>query len=165
LKVNLPLNIDASRPTIDHNKREVAMTRLHICSATLGMMLCACGVESPLTSPTATIEQQGVTLQGVTLQGVTLQGVTLQGMNLQGILVAGATLAGAPLDHVRVERGEVVAEQGGTTLRGTISLPATNSPIGGNPDSMSLRSVDRMRTSWRAMPRGIGAGALILLDV
>jgi hypothetical protein len=97
------------------------MTRFRICSVTLGMM-CACGVESPgpaPTAPTATIEQQGVTLQGVTLQGVTLQGVTLQGMTLQGIMVSGATLADDPLGHVRVERGEVVAEQGGATLRGT----------------------------------------------
>src|SRR5262249_16521916 len=73
---------------------------------------------------TAAVEQEGATLQGATLQGATLQGATLQGMNLQGILVAGATLADAPLDNVRVERGEVLAEQGGATLRGTALVGA-----------------------------------------
>ena len=87
------------------------MTRFHIISATLGMMLCACGVESSdpeTTPPTTTTEQPGMSLQGMSLQG----------MSMQGILVAGATKGGAPLDHVRVEHGEVVAEQNGATLRG-----------------------------------------------
>jgi hypothetical protein len=88
------------------------------------MMLWACGVESSIPNPTASIEQQGANLQGANLQGANLQGANLQGMNLQGILVAGATLAGAPLDNVRVERGEVVAEQGGVTLRGTALVGA-----------------------------------------
>jgi hypothetical protein len=92
--------------------------RFHVCYVTLGMTLWACGVESS-SPPTTTVEQPGVTLQGVTLQGVTLQGVTLQGMTLQGILVTGAEREGCPLDHVRVERGEVVANQGESTLRGT----------------------------------------------
>jgi ADYC domain/Pentapeptide repeats (8 copies) len=100
------------------------MTRFQICIATLGMMLWACGVESSITTPTGSIEQQGANLQGANLQGANLQGANLQGMNLQGILVAGATLADAPLDHVRVERGEVVAEQGGATLRGTALVGA-----------------------------------------
>jgi hypothetical protein len=100
------------------------MTRLQIFSAALGMMLWACGVDPSITNPTATIEQQGANLQGANLQGANLQGANLQGMNLQGILVAGATLADAPLDHVRVERGEVVAEQGGATLHGTALVGA-----------------------------------------
>jgi hypothetical protein len=95
------------------------MTRFKICSVTLGMMLCACGVEPSSTSTsTSTTEQQAIGLQGIGLQGIGLQGIGLQGMTLQGVLVAGATLADASLDHVRVERGEVVAERGGTTLRG-----------------------------------------------
>jgi hypothetical protein len=88
------------------------------------MMLWACGVESSIPNPTASIEQQGANLQGANLQGANLQGANLQGMNLQGILVAGATLADAPLYNVRVERGEVVAEQGGATLRGTALVGA-----------------------------------------
>jgi hypothetical protein len=65
-----------------------------------------------------------VNLQGVNLQGVNLQGVNLQGMSLQGIRQGGATLAGDPLDNVRIERGEVVAEQGGVTLRSTALVGA-----------------------------------------
>jgi hypothetical protein len=83
------------------------------------MTLCACGVEPPASAPTASIEQQGASLQGASLQGASLQGASLQGMNLQGILVSGATLDGCALDNVRVERGEVVAERAGVTLRGT----------------------------------------------
>jgi hypothetical protein len=122
--VSQPLIVDMSRPTIDHNKREVTMTRFHICSATLGMMFWACGVESSITNATTTTEQPGMNLQGMNLQGMNLQGMNLQGLNLQGILVAGATLAGDPLAYVRVERGEVVAEQGGATLRGTALVGA-----------------------------------------
>ena len=99
------------------------MTRLHICCATFGMTLWACGVEPPSAS-TSTADQPGMTLQGMTLQGMTLQGMTLQGMNMQGILVDGATLSGDPLSYVRVERGEVVAERGGATLRGTALVGA-----------------------------------------
>jgi len=65
-----------------------------------------------------------MSLQGMSLQGMSLQGMSLQGMTMQGILIAGATLYGSPLDHVRVENGEVVAEQGGTTLRGTALVDA-----------------------------------------
>ena len=101
------------------------MMRFHICYATLGLTLCACAVDSPSDPlPTSTSDQPGMTLQGMTLQGMTLQGMTLQGMNMQGILLGGATLSGDPLDHVRVERGEVVAERGGTTLRGTALVGA-----------------------------------------
>jgi hypothetical protein len=87
------------------------------------MTLWACGVESSSTTTTTT-EQPGMNLQGMQLQGMNLQGMNLQGMNLQGILVDGATLSGDPLTGVRVERGEVVAERGGTTLRGTALVDA-----------------------------------------
>jgi hypothetical protein len=106
-----------SRPTIDYNNREVTMMRFHICCATLCLTLGACAVE-PAAVSTSNTEQAGMTLQGMTLQGMTLQGMTLQGMNMQGILVDGATLGGRSLANVRVERGEVVAERGGYTLRG-----------------------------------------------
>src|SRR5262245_41887013 len=96
------------------------MTRLQIFNMTLGMMLCACGVDPPPAPvTTGTTEQPGMGLQGMSLQGMSLQGMSLQGMNMQGILVAGATLDDRPLDNVRVERGELVAEQDGATLRGT----------------------------------------------
>src|SRR4051812_18150602 len=100
------------------------MMRINILSTTLGMMLWACGVEPSITPPTTTTEQPGMNLQGMNLQGMNLQGMNLQGMTMQGILVAGATRAGGALDHVRVERGEVVAEQGRATLRGTALVGA-----------------------------------------
>jgi hypothetical protein len=53
-----------------------------------------------------------------------LQGMELQGMTMQGMRVDGATLAGAPLTHVRVDRGEVVAQRGGAVLRGTALVGA-----------------------------------------
>ncbi|HEX3758898.1 MAG TPA: ADYC domain-containing protein [Kofleriaceae bacterium] len=100
------------------------MTRFQICSVTLGMMLCACGVDPSAPVSTASTEQAGMSPQGMSLQGMSLQGMSLQGMNMQGILVAGATLGGSPLDNVRVERGELVAEQAGATLRGTALVGA-----------------------------------------
>jgi hypothetical protein len=78
------------------------------------MALCACEV-----AQTSSIEQPGVNMQGVNMQGVNMQGVNMQGMNLLGYRSAGARLSGAALDNVRVERGEVVAELGLATLRGT----------------------------------------------
>jgi hypothetical protein len=104
------------------------MTRLHISRcAIVGAALCACGVESPAGSTeqstddpaeTSFTEQPGITMQGITMQGITMQGITMQGMTLQGIRFTGATLSGDPLANVRIERGEVVAERAGTTLRG-----------------------------------------------
>jgi hypothetical protein len=91
------------------SNKYTSMTRSLVCGAAIGAAICGCEVVK-----TATIEQDGINLQGVNLQGV-----NLQGMNLQGFRVAGATLSGSALNNVRVERGEVVAELGGATLRGT----------------------------------------------
>jgi hypothetical protein len=57
-------------------------------------------------------------LQGTSLLGINLQGTSLPGMTLRGFRRDGVTLWGAALDHVRVERGEVIAERGPVTLRG-----------------------------------------------
>jgi hypothetical protein len=92
--------------------------------AALGIALCACdAVETP-TDPSSepgvsTTAQNSVVTQGEQLQGVMLQGVPLQGTKMLGYRFSGATQNGAPLQHVRVERGELVAERGSTTLRGT----------------------------------------------
>jgi hypothetical protein len=89
------------------------MGRLHVCWITLATMLYACvGME------TSTTQQAGTEMQGSQMQGSQMQGMDMQGMEMQGIRLEGATLAGAVLQHVRVERGEVVAELGSTTLRG-----------------------------------------------
>jgi hypothetical protein len=93
------------------------MTISHVYWVVICTALCACAVEDASTT-TSTTEQAGMNLQGMNLQGMNLQGMNLQGMTLLGYRVAGATLAGAALDQVRVERGEVVAERAGVTLRG-----------------------------------------------
>ena len=77
---------------------------------TLGIALCACAE----VATTSTSTQAGETMQGETMQGMTMQGMRL----------GSATLGGIALAHVRVERGEVVAERGPETLRGTALVGA-----------------------------------------
>jgi hypothetical protein len=81
------------------------------------VILCvtACALDAVETS---TAEQAGAHLQGAHLQGAHLQGAHLQGAHLQGFRFDGATLGGSPLANLRVEQGELVAEQGQVTLRG-----------------------------------------------
>jgi hypothetical protein len=67
---------------------------------------------------TSTDEQAGLTMQGSNMQGTTLQGSNMQGMSMQGFQFSGATLGGGALSNLRVEHGEVVAEQGQVTLHG-----------------------------------------------
>src|SRR5215510_14078523 len=86
---------------------------------TIGAALGACDVVE-----TSTAEQAGENLQGENLQGENLQGENLQGMNMQGIRLQGATLSGVPLTSVRIERGELVAQRGPDTLRGTMLVGA-----------------------------------------
>jgi hypothetical protein len=56
--------------------------------------------------------------QGTQLQAVQIAGAA-SGMTLLGFQFAGATLGGSALDNLRIEHGELVAEQGGATRRGT----------------------------------------------
>src|ERR1041384_144653 len=98
------------------------MTRLSVYCAVSG--LAACGVVETSTTETSTTEQNGETMQGETMQGETMQGETMQGMSMQGMLLGGATLSGVALSGVHVDRGEVVAQQGSTTLRGTSLIGA-----------------------------------------
>ncbi|HET7506430.1 MAG TPA: ADYC domain-containing protein [Kofleriaceae bacterium] len=89
---------------------------------TLIAALAACdAVELDATSP---VEQAFINNQGTTMQGLNLQGASLAGMTMQGFRVDGATLSGEPLSQVRVERGELVAERGPSTLRGTALVGA-----------------------------------------
>jgi hypothetical protein len=108
----------SARPPKFGNKA-TAMTKSHVCWAALGMALCACEVVQ-----TSVTEQAGMNMQGMNMQGMNMQGVNLQGMAMLGYRRNGATLAGAALDNVRVERGEVVAERGSTTLRGAALVGA-----------------------------------------
>lgn len=77
---------------------------------------CAVPVEDEPTL--ASVEQHGWNLQGWNLQGWNLQGVDMQGVHLQAFSLDGITLNGE-LQNARVERGELVAQRGSSTLRGT----------------------------------------------
>jgi len=73
---------------------------------------------------TTTDEQAGIQPQGTQLQGIQLQGTQLQGATLKGFLFKGATQAGAALENLRVEQGELVAEQDQVTLHGAALIGA-----------------------------------------
>ena len=80
------------------------MTMLHrlwLCVASISLAACTVDMDEPETS---TVSQNGMNMQG---------------MNMQGFELGGATLSGASLSNLRVERGELVAERNGVTLRGT----------------------------------------------
>ena len=76
----------------------------------------ACSSEIVEISATTQADMQH---QGTQLQGTQLQGTQLQGMSMQGFQFAGATLQGLPLVNLRVEQGQLVAEQNQVTLQGT----------------------------------------------
>jgi hypothetical protein len=90
-----------------------------------GLVLSLAGACTIVDAPTtASTEQAGMNMQGMNMQGMNMQGMNMQGMNMQGFRLDGVTLAGSSLSNVRVERGEVVAERGGVTLRGTALVGA-----------------------------------------
>jgi hypothetical protein len=62
--------------------------------------------------------------QDTELQGILLQGTQIQGMTLQGFEFASATLNGAPLVNFRLDKGELMGEQNGITVRGTALINA-----------------------------------------
>ncbi len=131
--------------------------------AALGLSGCA--------SPTESAGQQAIMQnQGTQLQGVQLQGTQVQGMTLVGFQYAGATLGGAALSNVRVEHGELVAEQDGVTLHGTDLAGAhvyAQAHAPGNPSSTAL--VEYRITGVEAEaamydPTGTGATYLYTLE-
>jgi ADYC domain len=86
---------------------------------------CAALCLSGCTSQAESINQQAIMEnQGTQLQGIQLQGTQVQGMTMQGFQFAGATLGGAALVNVRVEKGELVAEQNQVTLHGAALVGA-----------------------------------------
>jgi hypothetical protein len=90
---------------------------------------------------TSAAEQEGMNLQGMNLQGMNLQGMNLQGMNLQGFQLGNATLSGVALQNLRVERGELVAERNGSTLRGPALTGALLRAVARDPDGSSPTAV------------------------
>ena len=117
------------------------MTRFHItCIAALCAPACASEVVETSSGEQASLELQGTQLQGTQLQGTQLQGTQLQGtqlqgMSMQGFQLAGATLGGVELTNLRVERGEVVAEQDQVTLHGGSLIGAHLFAQLGNPNA------------------------------
>lgn len=96
------------------------MTRFHIaCFAALCAPACASEVIE-----TSTGEQADMSMQGRTLQGMTLYGTALQGMTMQGFRFDEATLNDLPLVDLRVQQGELVAEQNHVTLHGAALVGA-----------------------------------------
>lgn len=90
------------------------MTRFCIiCVAALCASYCA-----PEVVETSTGDQAGTNQQGAQLQGTSLQGTTLQDTTLLGFQFDGATLGGGALVNLRVQQGELVAEQNQVTLHG-----------------------------------------------
>jgi hypothetical protein len=81
----------------------------------------ACAVDGVATSSG---EQASTVWAPLYQQGRELQGVQLQGRTLQGFQFAGATLGGEPLSNLRIEAGELVAEQDQATLRGVALVGA-----------------------------------------
>src|SRR5262245_4733441 len=97
-----------------------AMTRSRLCAVLLVGGSAACVIEEPLDL--STTEQYGINMQGINMQGINMQGINMQGINMQGINMQGFALGGATLQgpvNLRVERGELVAQRGSQTMRGT----------------------------------------------
>jgi hypothetical protein len=96
---------------------------------TLAALCAGCvveGVEEPATSAVdqAGMNMQGMNMQGMNMQGMNMQGMNMQGMNMQGFLFDDVTLSPHELDNVRVVKGELFADRGGQTLRGTALVGA-----------------------------------------
>ncbi|HEY0483948.1 MAG TPA: ADYC domain-containing protein [Kofleriaceae bacterium] len=80
----------------------------------LGVLLLSACAEPEL----GRVQQAYMSQQGTQLHGIQLQGTQAAGMTLQGFQLEGATLNGAALVNLRVEHGELVAEQGQVTYHG-----------------------------------------------
>jgi hypothetical protein len=112
------------------------MTRVCItCIAALGVSACASEVVEVSSSEQASTLLAPRQQQGRQLQGMELQGMQLQGMTMQGFQFAGASLGGVPLMNLRVEEGELVAEQDQVTLRGASLVGAHLHALAGDQDA------------------------------
>ena len=86
-----------------------------VCTAALCTFVYAC----VLSEETSTGQQAAENLNGSNLNGSNLNGSNLNGMSLLGFLVEGATKESVALTNVRVDKGELIAEQNAVTLRGS----------------------------------------------
>jgi hypothetical protein len=81
--------------------------------------LCTFAYACALSEETSTGEQAAAQQNGSNQNGSNQNGSNQNGISLLGFLVDGAMKGGSALTNVRVEKGELVAEQGSTTLRGS----------------------------------------------
>jgi hypothetical protein len=85
-----------------------------VCLVALCAAYCSSEVE------VASVGQQiGSQSQGTQLQGTELVGTQLEHMTMQGFQFSGATLHDLPLANLRLQNGELFAEQDQVTLHGT----------------------------------------------
>ena len=96
------------------------MTRFCVtCVAALCASACTSELMELSTDKQADPRLQSEQQESTQLQGTQLQGTQLQGMSMQGFQLANASLGGLALTNLHVQAGELVAEQGGVTLRGS----------------------------------------------
>lgn len=105
--------------------------------------LCAFAYACVVSEDSSTDEQASTQTNGSNFNGMNLNGSNFNGMNLLGFMVEGATKDSVALTNLRVDKGELVAEQGAVTLRGgdlagaqlqalaqdTSTQPATNATV------------------------------------
>jgi hypothetical protein len=104
-----------------------------VCIAGLCALAYACqSIEERISEA----EQAGSSLNGSSLNGSSLNGSSLNGMTLLGFSVVGATQDDVPLMDLRVEGGELVAERGGVTLRGSGFAGAYLKGVAHDPSTM-----------------------------
>ncbi|HEX8114838.1 MAG TPA: ADYC domain-containing protein, partial [Kofleriaceae bacterium] len=143
------------------------MTRLCMTGiAALSVSACASDVVAMSSS-----EQAATVLQPMMQQGTELQGMQLQGMQLQGMQLQGASLGGGPLSNLRVENGELVAEQDQITLRGAalvgVHLYAQAADAAADPPvtvSVEYRITDIAEEDPRYDPTDTGSTFLYTLE-
>jgi hypothetical protein len=87
-------------------------------------------------------EQPIMTQQGTEMDGLLHLGTQLQDKFIRGFRFAGATLNGAPLVNLRLEKGELVAERNGVTLRNTALVNARLFAEAYNKSAHPLQTVD-----------------------
>jgi hypothetical protein len=109
------------------------------------------------------VQQADGPLQGKELHGLQLQGSALANMKMVGFKRADATLGGSALTNLHVDKGELVAEQGGVTKRGTdlanAHLFATVRNITANPQTSAtveyvIDSVATELSEWDHLNEG-----------
>jgi hypothetical protein len=98
------------------------MTRsIIVCVVASGVASCAIEAEPERL---VKVEQDIMQNQGTMLQGVQLLGTQLQGKTFKGFQFSGATLNGVALSDLHLDKGELVATQGGSELRGAALVNA-----------------------------------------